>query len=307
MLWRTVDDQVVDHFVGYGGERGLAVTGLPCVPHALQLRPPAQPLLEGGVDGYVHVRSDGEPRAGSHHLSVLAGAHEDPGNHFLLDSTSGVVDDPHHLRYVVGAQPVDDGPVTLARGQAQHALAQASHQNRRDLLGAYAKAKAIDLERVVALGHLLAAQCVAQEAHHVAHLLVRLHERHTVPALDDHVAATTDADREAAGRSVGQRGDALREASRRPRIRGDDGGTQAKPGLPRGGHRQRSETVGAVALRRPDVGVAHVGQLAQLLAMAVQRARQRHGHSRSNRQAHSWFPFISLAVVSPPLNSSRNG
>ena len=80
-----------------------------------------------------------------------------------------VADDGH----VVGRQPVDDRPVALAGRQLEHPLAQRGHQDRRGLLGAHPETEAVHLEGVVGLCHLLAAQGVAEEPHHVAHLLVR--------------------------------------------------------------------------------------------------------------------------------------
>ena len=151
------------------------------------------------------------------------------------------------------------------------------------MLGAHAEAEALDLERVVRRGDLLAAQRVAQEPHDVANPLVGLDERHAVPAFDDHVARRADTDREASGRGVGQRCHALGETCRRPGEGGDDRRAEAQARLPRGGQGQRREAVGAVGLGRPDVGVPEVGELGELLAVAVQWSRERHRHARAER------------------------
>src|SRR3546814_2701608 len=63
--------------------------------------------------------------------------------------------------------------------------------------------------------HLLSGERPAQEAHHVAHLLVRLVEGDAVPALDDDVRRRADADGEATRRRLGQGGDGLRSEERR--------------------------------------------------------------------------------------------
>ena len=133
---------------------------------------------------------------------------------------------------------------------------------------------------------LLAAERGTQEADHVAHLLVRLDERHAVPALDDHVARRADADGEATRRGVGQRGHGLRQARRRARVRRHDGRAEAQARLPRRGQGERGEGIGAVGLRRPDVGVPEVGDLGVPLAVRVQRTGQRHGHPWAGGQVH---------------------
>ena len=152
--------------------------------------------------------------------------------------------------------------------------------------GPHAELEAVDLERVVGVLDLLAAERVLEEPHHVADLLVGLLERDAVPPLDDHVARRADADREPAGRGVGHRRHALCHAGRRPGVGGHDRRAEPEPRFPRRGQCERGERVGAVGLGRPDVGVAHVGERAELLAVAVQRAGERNGHARSNRERH---------------------
>ena len=195
-------------------------------------------------------------------------------------AAAGVVDDADDAPHVLRRQPVDDRPVGLAPGEPQHALAQRGDEDRRRVLGSHTEAEAADLERVVGRRHLLPRQRVAEEAHDVADLLVRLDERHAVPPLDDDVARRADADGEPPGRGVGQRGDALGEARRRPGERRDDRRAEAQPRLPRRGERQRRERVGAVRLGRPHVGVPEVGELGETVATGVQRTGQRHGHAR---------------------------
>ena len=65
-------------------------------------------------------------------------------------------------------------------------------------------------------------------------------------------------------------GDRLRQQCRRPRVRRHDRRAQPQPGLPRRRQRQRREPVAAARLGRPDVGVAEVDELVQLLAVGVQ-------------------------------------
>ena len=74
---------------------------------------------------------------------------------------------------------------------------------------------------------------------------------------------------------------------RRPGVGRHDRRAEPQPRLPRRGQGQRREGVGAVGLGRPDVGVAEVGQLGELVAVGVQRAGQRHGHAGADR-AGSW-------------------
>ena len=74
------------------------------------------------------------------------------------------------------------------------------------------------------------------------------------------------------------------EARRRAGVRRHDRRAEAQARLPRRRQRERRERVRTVGLGRPDVGVAEVGELVQLLAVAVQRSRQRHGHPWSDRQ-----------------------
>ena len=154
------------------------------------------------------------------------------------------------------------------------------------LLGADAEPEPLDLERVVLLGDLLAGEGVAQEAHDVADLLVGLDERDAVPALDDDVARRPDADGEATGRGVGHRRHALGHARGRAGVGRDDGRAEAQARLPRGGEGERGEGVGAVGLGRPQVGVAEVGELGELVPVGVQRAGQRRGHAGADGQRH---------------------
>ena len=254
----------------------------------------AEPAVERGVHRHVEVGGDGELAAAARTASVFSlGQTKIRATISRSAPAGGLAHDAATVGTSVGRQPVDDRAVGLAAGQAQHALAQRGDEDRRRLLGADAEAEALHLERVVAAARPSPrVSAVAQEAHHVADLLVRLDERHAVPALDDHVAATTRcrcANRP--GRGVGQRRALWARQRRRPRVGGHDRRPQAQPGLPRRGQRERRERVGAVGLRRPDVGVAEVGQLGQTVTVGVQRARQRHRHPGSHGKTHRTTPW----------------
>ena len=103
---------------------------------------------------------------------------------------------------------------------------------------------------------------------------------------DDHVRAAADADGEAPWGGIGQRGDATGPCTPGAGVGRHDGGTEPQPWLPGRGERQRGERVGTVGLRRPDVGVAQLDQLGELVAVGVQRAGQRHGHPGADRHRH---------------------
>ena len=55
---RPAEDQRVRDLSGHRRHRGTAIAALPGVPHRAELRPAAQPLVEGAVDGHVQVRRD---------------------------------------------------------------------------------------------------------------------------------------------------------------------------------------------------------------------------------------------------------
>ena len=126
------------------------------VPHRLEHLAPAQPLVEGGVDGHVEIGGDGHAGPGVHRLAVVARGDEDPG-HQLLVVAVGPNDRGDGLD-VVGRQPVDDGTVALPPGQAQHALPQGGDQDGHRLGDGQAEPEAVDGERALLLGHLLAAR-----------------------------------------------------------------------------------------------------------------------------------------------------
>ena len=70
-----------------------------------------------------------------------------------------------------------------------------------------------------------------------------------------------------------------------------------------GGQGQRREPVGAVGLGRPDVGVPEVGELGELLAVAVQWSRERHRHAGSGGERHA--PTVSMVGRSHPTATRR--
>ena len=274
-------DDVVNQLIRNGRQGRLAVAGFPCIPHWLQHFAAAEPLVESGIHGHVEIGRNRELARSAHHISVLAGAHKDATHNLFLLATGSIVHYGGHLGHVLRRQPVNDRAIGLARRKFQHAFAQRRHQNLWLLLWAHAQTKPIDLERVVLLRHLFSAERILQEAHDIAHLLIRLYKRHAVPALDNHVAARANANRKSTRRGVGHAGHTLRKACWRTRVGRHDCGAQTKAGLPRCGHRQRRKGIGAIALGRPNVGVPQIGEFAELFAVAMQRPRQRHGHTRT--------------------------
>ncbi len=139
---------------------------------------------------------------------VLARADVDPADDLLAGA---------HLRHdplhVLGRQPVDDGSVTEAAGEAQHPRPERRHEDRRHHLGRPLQPEALHGEGVVGLGHLLSREGSLEEAHHVPVALVRLDEGDAVPALDDHVRGRAEPELEPARRGLGEGGDATSRAS----------------------------------------------------------------------------------------------
>jgi hypothetical protein len=86
---------------------------------------------------------------------------------------------------------------------------------------------------------------------------------------------------------IGERRRRLRHQRRRPRVGGQDRRAEAQSGFPRGCQGQRRQPVATVGFGRPDVGVAEVGELLDLLALGVEVARKGHGHAWSDRQRHA--------------------
>ena len=153
------------------------------------------------------------------------------------------------------------------------------------MLGAHAETEALDLERVVALGDLLAG---ARRAG-------------TAPCRAPSCRARRTGRRSSARRSrcddepmpMANRPGRRRPATRRsgpcrpaPGVGRHDRRAEPQPRLPRRRQRQRREGVGAVGLGRPDVGVAEVGQLVQLsrcVCRALAAARSCQGGSDRQR------------------------
>ena len=104
-------------------------------------------------------------------LGVLGGADEDPGHDLLARSHLG-----HHGGDVVGREPVDDGAVGFATGQAEHAGTQGGHVDRGHHGGRPTEAETPDGEGLVLLVDLLAGERLAQEPDGVADPLVGLVE-----------------------------------------------------------------------------------------------------------------------------------
>jgi hypothetical protein len=57
-LRRAMENQLVDHVLGDGRQRRLAVAPSPRVPHRLEHWRPAEPFMEGAVDGHIEVSRD---------------------------------------------------------------------------------------------------------------------------------------------------------------------------------------------------------------------------------------------------------
>ena len=97
-----MDQDVVHHLVGNRGQRGLAVTGLPQVPHLLQKFAATEPSMEVRVHRHVQVRRDGEATGGANHVGVLRRTHEDPRHDLTLLAPGGTMNDRGHLGHVGG-------------------------------------------------------------------------------------------------------------------------------------------------------------------------------------------------------------
>ena len=159
---RPPHDEVVDDLVGHDLERAGAVARGPRVPHRLQRGAAAQPVLELGVGADREVARDHPGGHGAHLREVVGRCDEDAGDDLL------VADVGRDLGDVARRQPVHDGAVTLLAREPQHAGTQRRHQDRRRLLGDHAQPEALDLERLVALGDLLAGERAPEEPQHVA-------------------------------------------------------------------------------------------------------------------------------------------
>ena len=221
-------------------------------------------------------------------VGVLARAHEDAGTRSRGPRRRRPRSRPSATVVTSSADSqLMIAPSRLPPGQAQHALAQRGDEDRRRLLGPDAEAEALDLERVVLLGDLLAAS--ARRAGTAPRRGPSCTARRTARRSSARRSRCCDEPMpmaKPAGRGVGQRRHALGQAGRRAGVRGHDRRAEAQAGLPRRGQRQRREGVGAVGLGRPDVGVAEVGQLGQLVAVGVERARAAARSSRVGSAVH---------------------
>ena len=219
-----------------------------------------------------------------HHVGVLARAHEDPAHDLAVVAAGGVVHDVGHLAHVVGRQPVDDRPVGLAAGEAQHALAQGGDEDRRLLLGPDARAGSPGPRtcrtpwspsrrraRRAGSARRRAPSCTARSKGTPFH-------RSTITLLLEPMPIANRPG--AASASDGHR---LGEARRGAGVGGHDRRAEAQARFPRRSQRQRGEGVGTVGLGRPDVGVAEVGELGSFSRWVWRWPGQRHGHARSDR------------------------
>ena len=101
------------------------------VPHRPEHLAPAEPLVEGGVHRHVHVGGDREAGGLAHHVGPITRAHEDARHDLALGTAGRVVHDAGHPSHIGRREPVDDRPVGLAAGEAQHALAEPGHEDGR--------------------------------------------------------------------------------------------------------------------------------------------------------------------------------
>ncbi len=224
-----------------------------------------------------------------HRVPVLGDRHEQAGDHLHIlgvrppGTLGGIVDDLGHRRHIARGQPVEDHAVGLAPGQSQHALPQRGDVDRHRLAGHHAQAEPLDAGAVNLGAHLVAGQRRPQEAHHVAHLVVRPIEVDAVPALDDDVRRRAQAEGEAAGCRLSEGANRLGQQRRAPGEGGDDGGAEAHRRRPHRGECQRREGVCAHRFGRPQVGVSGILQLDEPVPLFPQRyVVERNGHPQAS-------------------------
>ena len=261
--------QLIDQLLRDFLERLPAVAGPPGVPHRLEHVAPPQPPVELGVDGDVEIGGDLPASHLTSPFDVVGRNREDPGDDLGVRIVVEHIGDD--LLDVVGGQPVDDGPVTLAPGQLEHPGPQGRDHDLRPPFQRCGEAEPPDLEGVTREVHLLAGQRLPEEPHHVAHLLVGLDEGHPVPLLHDDVARRPHPEEHLTRGRAGQRRRRHGDKRRAARIGRDDRGAQPVGGVGGGRHHEWGEGVGPGDLGGPQVGeagalqpVEHARQLGQL-------------------------------------------
>lgn len=243
LLGGAVQDQRIHDLIGDGGHGRLAITGLPGVPHRLEDRAPAQPIVEGGVDSHVEVGGDEPPPLGPHVVGIRRGAHEQARHDVAARPDLG-----HDRRHILGSQPVEDRAVALPACEPEHLGTEGSNQDRGNRRRGPAQPKATDREGVERGIHLFAAQSLTQEADHVPGATIRLGEVQVVPSLDDHIGRRADAEHEASGGGLGQGGNALGHQCRASGERRHDGRAESQRRCPRRRQGQGGEPIGPVGL-----------------------------------------------------------
>ena len=293
----AVDDQLVDHMIGNLLERTLTITRRPLLPVLTEIVAATHPLVEGPVHRNVQVGGGSELAHRPGRLGIRRRGDEQPSD----DLGIGIFlpDDGRHGGGVVGRQPVDDGAVAFSSGHAQHPLAKRRHENRYGLLGHETESEAFDVEGVVGLGDLLAAERGLEETDHVSGLLERLLERDSVPTLHDDVGGRADAEHETPGCRRCQSGDRLGKQGRPTRVRREDRRTEPHRWGPDGAEGERGEAIGAHGLGGPEVGVAQPFESFETVSLLVKLLSiEGNGHAEALHEAH---PDTSRPTVSHPL------
>ena len=193
---------------------------------------------------------------------------------------SGLADDRHGLRDVLGRVPVDDDAVADLAGDLEHAGTQRRDVDGHGRVGHLRQPEAVHRDRLALEDDALAGERRAEELRHLAHARGGLGEHAAVPRFHDRLRARADAEDEAPRGEVREPGG--RGGERRGAARVDVGDRDAEPHARGGGgdRGQRREAVHAVHLERPRVRVAQplrlAGDVAQLGdRKALHRHRQR--------------------------------
>ena len=169
-------------------------------------------------------------------------------------------------------QPVQDRAVGFAPGQAQHARAQRAEQDGRPFDDGTRQFEAVDLEGLKDLVDLLAVQRALDESQHVAGSRVGLARRECRSSARRPAGWTRPSPMVNRPPATSAIAAMLMASSPGPRVKA---GVTATPRLRRvslsAATSERRETVGAVDLGGPHVGVAEVGESMEPLAMFEQR------------------------------------
>src|SRR6266851_4891900 len=231
-------DQLVDDGRGNGRDGALAVPGAPGVPHRLERGRPPEPLLVGAIDGHVQVRGDVAPddlvRLGAGRVQVDEETGSDlDGVGVAAGARSGLADDRHALRDVLGRVPVDDDAVADFTGHLEHAGTQRRDVDGHGRVGHLRQAEAVHRDRLTLEDDTLAGERRAEKLRRLAHPRGGLGEHAAVPRLHDRLRALADAEDEAPRGEVREPGG--RGGERRGAARVDVGDGDAEPHARGGG------------------------------------------------------------------------